>query len=105
MWAPSLSRGTSLRDDQRLKAALDQLQSTTVMMSIRQLTARRRRRFSSINEWKEPTAPTVYRRCRLTSLSSRAISTARNGLYFAPIPIDSFAERLHRLTCLTGDNL
>jgi plasmid replication initiation protein len=46
-------RGTSLRDYDRLKAALDRLQSTTVATSIRQVTERRRHRFSWINEWKE----------------------------------------------------
>ena len=38
---------------QRLKAALDRLQSTTVATSIRETTARRLHRFSWINEWKE----------------------------------------------------
>jgi plasmid replication initiation protein len=37
-------RGSSARDYDRLKAALDRLQSTTVMTSIRQLTERRRHR-------------------------------------------------------------
>lgn len=37
----------------RLKAALDRLQSTTVVTSIRQPSERRRHRFSWINEWKE----------------------------------------------------
>jgi plasmid replication initiation protein len=46
-------RGTSLRDYERLKAAMDRLQSTTVATSIRQVTERRRHRFSWINEWKE----------------------------------------------------
>jgi plasmid replication initiation protein len=46
-------RGTSLRDYDRLKAALDRLQSTTIATSIRQVTERRRLRFSWINEWKE----------------------------------------------------
>jgi plasmid replication initiation protein len=46
-------RGTSARDYDRLKAALDRLQSTTVETSIRQLPERRRHRFSWINEWKE----------------------------------------------------
>jgi len=41
------------RDYDRLKAALDRLQSTTVMTSIRRPTERRRHRFSWINEWKE----------------------------------------------------
>lgn len=48
-----IGRGTSVRDYDRLKAALDRLQSTTVMTSIRQSTDRRRHRFSWINEWKE----------------------------------------------------
>ena len=48
-------RGTSLRDYQRLKAALDRLQSTTVSTSIRQPAEGRRHRFSWINEWQERT--------------------------------------------------
>lgn len=48
-----VGRGTSVRDYDRLKAALDRLQSTTVMTSIRQPTERRQHRFSWINEWKE----------------------------------------------------
>jgi len=48
-----IGRGTSLRDYQRLKAALDRLQSTSVATSIRQATARRLHRFSWINEWAE----------------------------------------------------
>ena len=50
-----IGRGTSLRDYQRLKAALDRLQSTTVSTTIRQPTEGRRHRFSWINEWKERT--------------------------------------------------
>ena len=50
-----IGRGTSLRDYQRLKAALDRLQSTTVSTSIRQQAEGRRHRFSWINEWKERT--------------------------------------------------
>jgi plasmid replication initiation protein len=50
-----IGRGTSLRDYQRLKAALDRLQSTTVCTSIRQAAKGRRHRFSWINEWKERT--------------------------------------------------
>lgn len=46
-------RGTSVHHYDRLKAALDRLQSTTVATSIRQPLARRRHRFSWINEWKE----------------------------------------------------
>jgi plasmid replication initiation protein len=48
-----VGRGTGARDYDRLKAALDRLQSTTVMTSIRQPTVRRQHRFSWINEWKE----------------------------------------------------
>ncbi len=48
-----IGRGTSLRDYQRLKAALDRLQSTTVATSIREISGRRLHRFSWINEWKE----------------------------------------------------
>src|SRR5712664_3628400 len=48
-----VGRGTSARDYDRLKAALDRLQSTTVLTSIRQPIERRRHRFSWINEWKE----------------------------------------------------
>jgi plasmid replication initiation protein len=46
-------RTTSARDYHRLKAALDRLQSTSVLTSIRQPAERRRHRFSWINEWKE----------------------------------------------------
>ena len=48
-----IGRGVSLRVYDRLKAALDRLQSTTVATSIRQPTERRMHRFSWINEWKE----------------------------------------------------
>ena len=48
-----VGRGTSVRDYDRLKSALDRLQSTTVLTSIRQLAERRRHRFSWVNEWKE----------------------------------------------------
>ena len=48
-----VGRGTSVRDYDRLKAALDRLQSTTVLTSIRQPAARRRHRFSWINAWRE----------------------------------------------------
>jgi len=48
-----IGRGVSSRDYDRLKAALDRLQSTTVATSIRQITERRRHRFSWINEWNE----------------------------------------------------
>ena len=48
-----VGRGTSVRDYVRLKAALDRLQSTSILTSIRQPTSRRRHRFSWITEWKE----------------------------------------------------
>lgn len=48
-----VQRGTSLRDYQRLKAALDRLQSTSIATSIRQASLRRLHRFSWVNEWKE----------------------------------------------------
>lgn len=48
-----IGRGVSSRDYDRLKAALDRLQSTTIATSIRQVSERRRHRFSWINEWKE----------------------------------------------------
>lgn len=50
-----IGRGTSVRDYQRLKAALDRLQSTTIATSIRETTGRRLHRFSWVNEWKERT--------------------------------------------------
>ena len=50
-----VGRGTSQRDYQRLKAALDRLQSTTISTSIRQPAEGRRHRFSWINEWQERT--------------------------------------------------
>jgi plasmid replication initiation protein len=50
-----IGRGVGLRDYQRLKAALDRLQSTTIATSIRQPTEGRRHRFSWINEWQERT--------------------------------------------------
>ena len=46
-------RGTSTRDYQRLRAALDRLQSTSIVTSLRQSTSRRLHRFSWINEWRE----------------------------------------------------
>lgn len=48
-------RGTSMRDYQRLKAALDRLQSTTICTSLRQPIEGRQHRFSWINEWVETT--------------------------------------------------
>ncbi|MGY4752583.1 replication initiator protein A [Pannonibacter sp. Q-1] len=50
-----VGRGTGSRDYQRLKAALDRLQSTTVSTTIRQPAEGRRHRFSWINEWQERT--------------------------------------------------
>jgi plasmid replication initiation protein len=52
-----IGRGDSMRDYERLKAALDRLQSTTIATSIRQPSERRRHRFSWINEWKERLDP------------------------------------------------
>ncbi|SCW50073.1 Plasmid replication initiator protein [Sphingobium faniae] len=46
-------RGTGKDHYDRLKAALDRLQTTTVATSIRQQHQRRRHRFSWINEWQE----------------------------------------------------
>lgn len=46
-------RGTGKAGYERLKAALDRLQSTTIATSIRQGEQRRRHRFSWINEWRE----------------------------------------------------
>ena len=46
-------RGTGKASYERLKAALDRLQSTTVATSIRQEHERHRHRFSWINEWRE----------------------------------------------------
>jgi plasmid replication initiation protein len=48
-----INRDDSARSYERLKAALDRLQSTTIVTSIRQPSERRRHRFSWINEWKE----------------------------------------------------
>ena len=48
-----IGRGTSRHDYQRLKAALDRLQTTSVATSIRETSGRRLHRFSWINEWKE----------------------------------------------------
>ena len=50
-----VGRGTGGDNYERLKAALDRLQSTTVATSIRQHHQRRRHRFSWINEWQELT--------------------------------------------------
>jgi plasmid replication initiation protein len=48
-----IGRGTGGDHYERLKAALDRLQSTTIATSIRQVHERRKHRFSWINEWKE----------------------------------------------------
>ncbi|MGL3821312.1 replication initiator protein A [Sphingopyxis sp. R3-92] len=48
-------RGVGKASYERLKAALDRLQSTTVATSIRQQHQGRRHRFSWINEWRELT--------------------------------------------------
>ncbi len=48
-----IRRGTSGAQYDRLKAALDRLQSTTVVTSIRQGERKERHRFSWLNEWKE----------------------------------------------------
>lgn len=48
-----IGRSDSGLNYERLKAALDRLQSTTVATSIRHSSERRRHRFSWINEWKE----------------------------------------------------
>jgi len=52
-----IGRGVSARDYQRLKAALDRLQSTTIATTIRQPSEGRRNRFSWINEWVERIDP------------------------------------------------
>ncbi len=48
-----IGRGTGKDHYDRLRAALDRLQATTVATSIRQQHQRRRHRFSWINEWRE----------------------------------------------------
>ncbi|MDK7587433.1 replication initiator protein A [Alcaligenes faecalis subsp. phenolicus] len=48
-----IGRGRSARDYQRLKSALDRLQSTTVATTLRQGLAQRMHRFSWVNEWQE----------------------------------------------------
>jgi len=48
-----IGRDDSMKSYDRLKAALDRLQSTTIATSIRRPGERRRHRFSWINEWKE----------------------------------------------------
>ena len=48
-----IHRGTGGKDYKELKAALDRLQSTSVITSIRQGKRKERHRFSWLNEWKE----------------------------------------------------
>lgn len=48
-----IHRGRSVRDYERLKAALDRLQSTSVATSIRQYNGKRLHRFSWLSEWRE----------------------------------------------------
>jgi plasmid replication initiation protein len=48
-----IRRGRSVRDYERLKAALDRLQSTSIATSIRQFEGKRLQRFSWVNEWRE----------------------------------------------------
>jgi plasmid replication initiation protein len=87
-----IGRGTSLRDYQRLKAALDRLQSTTICTSIRQPAEGRRHRFSWINEWQERTdrqrPPGRHRadRARLV-LPGRPRRRARSSPSTGPISI------------------
>src|SRR5262249_18131427 len=50
-----IRRGTSGAQYDRLKAALDRLQSTTIVTNIRQGEQKTRHRFSWLNEWKEIT--------------------------------------------------
>jgi plasmid replication initiation protein len=47
-----IRRGTSQRDYERLRSALDRLQSTSVATSLRQPDAHRLHRFSWLNEWR-----------------------------------------------------
>ena len=61
-----IGRGTGKDHYERLRAALDRLQSTTVATSIRQQHQRRRHRFSWINEWRE-------------TLDDRGRAVARDG--------------------------
>jgi plasmid replication initiation protein len=48
-----IGRGHSIEDHDRLRSALDRLQSTSISTSLRQLEGRRQHRFSWIGEWKE----------------------------------------------------
>jgi len=47
-----IGRGTSRHDYERLRGALDRLQSTSVATSLRQADAQRLHRFSWLNEWR-----------------------------------------------------
>ena len=51
-----IGRGDSARDYERLEAAFDRLQSTTIKTSLRQTGKGQLHRFSWINEWKRHTA-------------------------------------------------
>jgi len=51
-----IGRGDSARDYERLEAAFDRLQSTTIKTSLRHAGAGQLHRFSWINEWKRHTA-------------------------------------------------
>jgi plasmid replication initiation protein len=68
-----IGRDTSGRDYHRLKAALDRLQSTTVATTLRQTNERRMHRFSWINEWNGPSAPTR------TAMPTASTSSCRTG--------------------------
>lgn len=48
-----IGRGTSMRDYERLRAAFDRLQATTVSTTLRAGNLRHMHRFSWLNEWKE----------------------------------------------------
>jgi plasmid replication initiation protein len=48
-----VGRESSVHEHDRLRAALDRLQSTSISTSTRQIEYRRRQRFSFIGEWKE----------------------------------------------------
>ena len=99
-----IGRGVSLRDYQRLKAALDRLQSTTVATSIRQPAEGRRHRFSWINEWQERTdrngRPAVFRphrRPRPMALPHRAQAWRQAAQWLAlrlPTPLSEIRQPL-----------
>ena len=82
-----VGRGTRVRDYQRLKAALDRLQATTVATIHRQPTERRRHRFSWINEWKETrrcAGPSAGRRTDPARLVLRRGPGRRAGAHHRP---------------------